>query len=356
MSSLRPYRWIALSSASFYCVQDMSVFNIASCLFGFSVLLACSVAAQPVTRVGVIGLDTSHSTAFTKLFNDEAAAEDLAGFRVIAAYPHGSADIASSVNRIPGYTKDMQALGIEIVASIDELLDAVDVVLLETNDGRLHYEQALQVFKAGKPVFIDKPIAASLVDAIRIFDAAKRYNVPVFTASSLRYTENAQAIRSGEIGNVLGADAYSPATLEPTHPDLFWYGIHGVELLFTVMNTGCETVQRTSRDGADVVVGIWNDGRIGTFRGMRTGTHSYGGTAFGADAIREIGPYDGYRPLVVEIARFFKTGVPPVDPAETLEIYAFMEAADESKRQGGRPVNMQSVLDKAKREAVRLDE
>lgn len=319
-------------------------------------MLASSVMAQPATRVGVIGLDTSHSTAFTRLLNDSEAADDLAGFRVVAAYPHGSAEIESSVSRIPGYTEDMQALGVEIVDAISELLEKVDVVLLETNDGRLHYEQALQVFKSGKPVFIDKPIAASLVDAVRIFDAAEHYNVPVFTASSLRYTENAQAIRSGAIGEVLGADAYSPATLEPTHPDLFWYGIHGVELLFTVMNTGCETVQRTSRDGADVVVGMWKDGRIGTFRGTRAGKHSYGGTAFGADAIQEIGPYDGYRPLVVEIARFFKTGVPPVDPAETLEIYAFMEAADESKRQGGRPVNMQAVLEKAKREAAVLGE
>lgn len=330
--------------------------NIASCIFGISFFLAASVLAQPATRVGVIGLDTSHSTAFTKLLNDEAVANDLAGFRVVAAYPNGSADIASSVSRIPGYTKDMQALGVEIVDSIDELLAKVDVVLLETNDGRPRYDQALKVFKAGKPVFIDKPIAGSLVDAIRIFAAAERYDVPVFTASSLRYTENAQAIRSGAVGRVLGADAYSPATLEPTHPDLFWYGIHGVELLFTVMNTGCETVQRMSQDSSDVVVGVWGDGRIGTFRGMRAGKHSYGGTAFGADAIREIGPYDGYRPLVVEIVRFFKTGVPPVDPDETLEIYAFMEAADESKRQGGRAVNMKAVLEGARRKAMTLGE
>ena len=48
------------------------------------------------------------------------------------------------------------------------------------------------------------------------------------------------------------------------------------------------------------------------------------------------GGYGGYEPLVVEIAKFFKTGKPPVSAEETLEIFAFMEAADESKRKGGR--------------------
>ena len=315
-------------------------------------LCAIEASAQPARKVGIIGLDTSHSMAFTRLLNDPDVAADLAGYRVVAAYPHGSANIESSVSRIPGYTEEIKQLGVEVVDSITELLALVDVVLLETNDGRPHYEQALQVVEAGKPVFIDKPVAASLVDAIRIFEAAARHGVPLFTSSSLRYTENAQAIRSGAIGAVLGADAYSPATLEPTHPDLFWYGIHGVELLFTVMGPGCETVQRISRDSADVVVGTWSDGRIGTFRGTRAGTHGYGGTAFGETETREMGPYDGYRALVVKIVQFFESGAAPVPPEETLEIYAFMEAADESKRQGGRPVNVQAMLDRARRQAA----
>ena len=50
---------------------------------------------------------------------------------------------------------------------------------------------------------------------------------------------------------------------------------------------------------------------------------------------------------MIEICRFFKTGKPPVSMVETLEIYTFMEAADESKRQGGKPVNMEDVFQKA---------
>src|SRR3546814_389505 len=151
--------------------------------------------AQSGKRVGIIGLDTSHSTAFAKAFNDPAAGDSLGGYRVVAAYPHGSKDIESSVSRIPHYTEEVRKLGVTITNSVDELLEKVDFVLLETNDGRLHLEQAMQVFQAGKTVFIDKPIAASLGDAIKIFEAAKKYQVPVFSASSLRYMGKAMEVR-----------------------------------------------------------------------------------------------------------------------------------------------------------------
>jgi hypothetical protein len=318
------------------------------------VLLPRAAAAQSpdgTVRVGMIGLDTSHSVEFTRLLNAAEPDPALAGFRVVAAYPYGSRTIESSARRIPGYTETVKGLGVEIVPSIEELLRRVDVVLLETNDGRPHREQALAVFRAGKPVFIDKPIAASLEDAVAIFDAAKRHGVPVFSASSLRYAKGAQAVRSGAIGAVLGADAFSPATLEPTHPDLYWYGIHGVELLYTAMGTGCEEVTRFHTDGTDVVVGRWSDGRLGTFRGTRQGEHEYGGTAFGTTGNAQLGPYDGYRPLLVEIVKFFRTGVAPVSPEETLEIYAFMSAADESEERGGAPVKLKEVLERARKEA-----
>lgn len=308
-------------------------------------------AAPKELRAGVIGLDTSHVIAFCKAFNDPDVKEDLAHCKVVAAYPKGSPDIESSTKRVPEYTAKVKELGVEIVDSIDELLKRVDVVLLETNDGRPHLEQVLPVLKAGKPVFIDKPIAGTLTDAVAIFDAAKKYNVPVFSSSSLRYSEGAQALRNGKVGDILGCEAYSPCHLEPTHPDFFWYGIHGVETLFTVMGTGCQSVCRAaSTADFDVAVGTWNNGRVGTFRGIRAekGASGYGGTAFGTKGIAPIGPYDGYRPLAVEIVKFFRTGVSPVSVEETLEIYAFMEAADESKRQGGIPVKLETVLEKAR--------
>lgn len=306
-------------------------------------------------RLGIIGLDTSHVPAFTKEFHrDPVADEALKGFRVVAAYPQGSADIESSASRIPKYTAEMRELGVEITDSIAALLDQVDAVLLETNDGRVHLEQALQVFRAGKPVFIDKPAGSRLAEVVAIYRAAKHFQVPVFSSSSLRFSPGAQEVRSGKYGKVLGCDAYSPAALEPTHVDLFWYGIHGVESLYTCMGTGCDVVTHQSTKDSEFAVGLWEGGRIGTFRGIRAGSGGYGGSVFGDQGIGPIGPYGGYRPLVVEIAKFFRSNEVPVTSDETVELYAFMQAALLSKKRGGVPVKIQEVMEAASAEASKL--
>jgi hypothetical protein len=302
---------------------------------------------QQQGKVGIIGLDTSHSVAFAKALNAAEPAPEFKGYKVVAAYPKGSNDIESSTKRIPGYIEEVKKSGVKIENSIEDLLKKVDFVLLETNDGRPHLQQALLVMKAGKPMFIDKPVAGSLSDAIAIYDASKKYKVPVFSSSSLRYMESVQDVLKGKIGAVLGADTFSPATLEKTHPDFFWYGVHGVEILFALMGTGCKQVVRINNNDTDIVVGTWKDGRVGTFRGTRTGTHDYGGTAYGVKGNLPLGPFKGYDNLLVQIIDFFKTGKVPVQPEETLEIYAFMEAADESKRTGGAPVNLETVMQKA---------
>ena len=306
-------------------------------------------------RVGIIGLDTSHCGAFTTALNNPDAGPEFGGYKVVAAYPKGSSEIKSSYERIPKYTEDAIKQGVEIVKSIDELLSKVDVVLLETNDGRLHLEQVIPVLKAGKKVFIDKPIAASLADAIAIFEASAYYKVPLFSSSSLRYISGAREIKEGSVGKVLGADAYSPGTLEKTHPDLFWYGVHGVETLFTVMGTGCKSVVRTTVPNTDLVTGKWEDGRIGTFRGIRSGKADYGGIVYGEKGISVLGKYAGYAPLLIKIIEFFNTGIPPVTSEETLEIFTFMAAAEESKIRGGVQVNTEEVFQEAKESAVKTN-
>ena len=298
--------------------------------------------AKPM-RIGMIGLDTSHCLAFAELLNKEAPDPEVAGFQVVLVYPKGSPDIESSVTRVPEYTTKIRALGVEICDDLDTMISQVDAVLLETNDGRPHLEQVTPVLKARKPVFIDKPVAGSLVDAIAIFQLAKHYETPVFSSSSLRFSKAIQEIRGGSIGPITGCDAYSPCSLEATHPDLFWYGIHGCETLFTVMGAGCESVVRTSTKDFDQVTGVWAGGRIGTFRGIRAGGAGYGGTAFGANGVASLGQFDGYRPLVVEIVKFYRTGQPPVTAEETIDLYALMEAADESKRRGFVPVKIADV-------------
>lgn len=317
-------------------------------------LLAFAVSAQEPIKIGIIGLDTSHAPAFIKQLNASKPDSVFAGFKVVAAYPYGSKTIKSSYERIPKYTEEAVANGVKITSSIEELLAMVDCVMLETNDGNLHLEQAEAVFKAKKPMFIDKPIGANLAQTLAIISLSKRYNSPFFSSSALRFSKNTKAIRDGAYGEVIGAYGYSPATNEPSHADLYWYGIHGVETLFSVMGKGCVAVQALSTEGADAATGLWADGRIGQYRGIRAGANVFGGTVICKKACVSAGGYEGYAKLLENILAYFRTGVAPVEMAETEEIYTFMEAVNESKRHDGALVKMQDVYAKAQKEAAKI--
>jgi predicted dehydrogenase len=315
------------------------------------VVLVSGAGAQEkgVFRVGIIGLDTSHVEAFTQLMNNPK--KDY-GCKVVVGYPGGSPDVESSISRVKGYTETLKnKYGVEIVDSIETLCQKVDGVLLESVDGRPHLAQVKPVIAAKKPVFIDKPMAGSLADVLEIFRLAKENNVPCWSSSSLRFGPGTIGLRnSKEVGKVMGCDAFSPCSLEPHHVDLYWYGVHGVEMLFTVMGTGCQTVQRAQTKDYDLVVGVWKDGRIGTFRGLRAQKEDYGTLVFGSRGIVRGAGYEGYGHLIDEIVKFFKTGQAPVSPEETIEIFAFMTAADESKAKNGAKVELATVLEEAKKQ------
>ena len=310
--------------------------------------------AQDVIKIGIIGLDTSHATAFTELLNGDSDDKFVKEFEVVAAYPYGSKTIRSSYERIPGYTEELRKLGVEITSSIAELLGRVDCVMLETNDGRIHLDQAMEVFKSGKICYIDKPLGATLGQAIAIYEMAEKYNIPIFSSSALRYSPQNQRLRNGEFGKIMGADCYSPHKVEPTHPDFGFYGIHGVETLYTLMGTGCESVSRMSSKDVDVVAGRWKDGRIGTFRGIKEGPAIYGGIAYTSKGAIAAGGYEGYKVLLDQILAFFKTGVSPVSREETIEIFTFMKASNMSKERNGRIVRMEEAYGEGLKEARKL--
>jgi predicted dehydrogenase len=310
---------------------------------------AIARAAEPAPlRAGMIGLDTSHVPAFAKIFNSPKATGDLAGIKIVAGYPGGT-DIPASRDRVKGFTEQLRGMGIEIVKTIPQLLEKVDVVLLESVDGRIHLQEATPVIKAGKPLFIDKPAAGSLADTVAIYELAEKHNVPCFSSSSLRFAPGIQELLKNEqLGTIAGAVTWGSCSYQEGTPDMFFYGIHGIEPLYALMGTGCETVTRIQTKDTDLVSGVWKDGRVGTYRGIRSNKADFGAIAFGSKGIAQSAREGGYEELCREIGRFFKTGKSPVRPEETIEIFAFMEAADESKRQGGKPVSLQDVLAKAR--------
>jgi predicted dehydrogenase len=290
-------------------------------------------------RAGIIGLDTSHAKAFTDAFNNPKAKTHVPGVKVVAAYPSYSEDIDKSKGRVDDYKKILsEDYGVKMTASIPEMLEMVDVVLLESVDGRRHLPEYRQVAPTGKPTFIDKPFAASLADAKEIVRLSREHNAPCWSSSALRYDANLQKFLSekDKHGRVIGCDAYSPAHLEKTNPGFFWYGIHGVEILFALMGTGCKSVRCSSTEAGDVAVGVWKDGRIGTMRGIRSGRSDYGASVIAEKSMVDLPratDSDIYLGLIRAIADFFKTGGPPVPLEETLEICAFIEAAWKSSQE-----------------------
>jgi predicted dehydrogenase len=335
-------------------------------------------AAEPI-KVGVLGMDNYQCVAFTTLFDRAKEGDVLAGFKVVAAYSGGSPDIEESVKSLPRWVERFEKMEIEILDSIDAVLKKVDAVLVMSLDGRTHLEYATAALKAGKPVYVGRPLAASLDDAIEIFRHAKKYKTPIFSCSQHRFVPGFIGMRNHpQVGKVLGCSVYGGLTTEPHHGEFFWHGVHSAETLFTIMGTGCVSVTRTSTPDFELVVGVWRDGRIGTYRAMKKGAIKYSGIVFGDKGILRTGNYGygvpmlwtpakgekssapkgehwiapkgeymGYKGVAIEIAKFFRTGTPPVTAAETIEIFAFLEAAHESKRQGGTPVKLQAVIDRA---------
>jgi predicted dehydrogenase len=295
-----------------------------------------------VIRLGMIGLDTSHVIAFTSYLNDP---KNKTGCRVVAGFPGGSPDFPASANRVDKYTQQLkEQFGLEIVDSIEDLCQKVDGVMLESVDGRPHLEQAKIVIAAGKPLWVDKPVADDLADVIELFRLAKENNVPCWSSSAARYGEGVAGARDNEeLGQIVSCDVFGSSSWAEQHPSLYLYGIHAVEPLFTVMGPGCETLQRTKTDGVDLVIGVWKGGRIGTFRDLRGGKTDFTTIIYGKNKM-VTAKSSGYAPLLQQIVKFFQTGNPPVPSEETIEIYAFMSAADESQAQGGAPVSIAELI------------
>jgi len=300
--------------------------------------LACAAFSADL-RLGIIGTDTGHATAFTEILNDAASTDHIPGAKVVAAYKGGSPDLDESRDRVDKYAAEMkEKWQVKFVENISDLCPLVDGILLESVDGRPHLAQFQEAVKCGKPVFIDKPLSSNIEDAREILRIAAANHIPWFSASSLRFSD----IATLKTADLTGAIVWAPGPLEPHHKlDLSWYGVHGVEMLYTVMGAGCVEVTRTHSGGADVVTGRWKDGRLGTVR-LERPYGKYGGVAFREKTQITALPdlKFSYAKLVEQIVKFMNTKTPPFPTAETIEMFEFMDAAQRSHEAGGVPVPM----------------
>jgi hypothetical protein len=292
-------------------------------------------------KLGILDFDTSHVVEFTTRLNHLHKAKEqwVDGAQVVVGCP-GESKIMPE--RIPGYVEQMKKLGIELVDKPEAMIGKVDGMLIESQEGGAHWPRAKPFLDAGLPCFVDKPFTCSLADARRFADIAERKKVPVFSASSLRYgPELIGYLKDEKRGKIVGALSYGPAPLfemdATLNPGLYHYGIHAVEVLYTLMGPGCQRVTCAHEKGADVVTGQWADGRLATLRGIRAGKSDYGFVAFAEKGVHAatISTATTYRELLKEIVVFFSTKKAPVDLAVTVEMMAFIEAANRSAANHG---------------------
>lgn len=303
-------------------------------------------------RIGFVSLDSSHCTAFTRLLQDSSADPadpwGLAGAAITVGWPGGSTDFPLSRDRVAGFTAEMQSLGVRIASSVEELLEQVDAVILGAVDGRQHEELAARIFPAGRPVFIDKPLAQNYQAARRVADIANRSGTPWFTASALRFQDTlTTALREFRLADepITGCDAWGTLRSGLGHLELAWYGIHGLEALYAVMGPGCQSVTRCRTEFGDLTTGVWPNGRVGSFRALHEGRQpaGFGMTLFGRQSIRTLQFPATYHELLRAIIQFFRSRHPPVPYEESLEIFAFMQAAEDSISGDGKSVSVCGV-------------
>jgi virulence factor len=292
-------------------------------------------------RLGIVDFDTSHAVEFTRRLNHKGVAKDqwVDGAEVVLGCP-GESRIMPE--RIPGYKRDMEKLGVKLVAKPGEMIGKVDGVLIESQEGGAHWGRARPFLEARLPCFIDKPFTCGVADAKKVLALAARKKVPVFSSSSLRYAPELVKFTASDGGKkLIGTLAYGPAPLyekdRRLNPGLYHYGIHVVEVLYTLMGPGCQRVACTHEKDVDVVTGQWKGGRVATLRGARSGKAGYGFVGFTEEGVRPVslGTQYIYRELLKKVVEFFQTKKPPVDPAVTLEIIAFIEAANKSAANHG---------------------
>ncbi|MBS0661618.1 MAG: gfo/Idh/MocA family oxidoreductase [Verrucomicrobia bacterium] len=296
-------------------------------------------------RLGLIGLDTSHVEGFAALINDARNPDHVPGGQIVAGFPGGSPDFPLSINRVDGYTQKLRdSYQVKMLSSPREVAAAVDAVLHTTVDGRIHLAQFAEIAPLRRPTFLDKPFATTSADARAIAELAQRHGTPLFSSSSLRYAgafTAALADQSG--GKVTGADFFGPLHLQPSQPGFFWYGIHTAEMLYATLGTGCASVRVSATSDHEVATGTWRDGRLGVIRGYRTSNNSFGGVIHREKTTHYVDVAAGPRPdvgLTQAIMRFFHGAPAPVALEETVELIRFLEAANESRANGGREVEL----------------
>ena len=273
-------------------------------------------------KIGFIDnfLSEAHANSYPKMIRNNALAQEL-GFDVCYAYAKTEVSPYDNVTTDEWCAKHK----VERVDSIEELVDKSDfIVVLSPDNPELHYELSEYALKSGKPTYIDKTFAPDKATAEKIFALAKEYGTPMYSTSSLRFADEMKSYRESEVGAkhciVCGTYLF----------DI--YAIHIFELMCAMMKSGAKRMMAVQNSRNRNIIIDYGEGRSAAFIQMDTDD------AVGVPFITSAEMPDGtahyyiiespYSTRFIEhLVEFFATGVPQVEPGETIDLMGMLDVA-----------------------------
>lgn len=287
-------------------------------------------------NIGMIGTDSSHTVAFTRILNNQAHPFHVAGGKITRVVRYWSDDFALSCSREERFSTQLSNDFQLPFAELSQIGEHCDAFMLEAADGRKHLELFKQLIAWSKPIFIDKPLAIGYEAASEIIQLAKRHNIPIMSSSALRYSHVLQEqLSSIDKQQIKKVTVKCPLIIEPTQSRYYWYGIHGVEMLYSILGSGCTDIHAAITEYADILTGIWGDGTIGelicvhdTAQPFEVIVHTEEDEILISlsDEAHQI-PY--YASMLEEVISFFTHKTSPIAYDEMLEVIWFIDKAEQ---------------------------
>lgn len=277
-------------------------------------------------RIGMVGVNTYHAEAFTRIFNGSSGeAPRIADARITHVWAGDHPERLAELEALLGPYEAH-------VHTMTDMLEQVDGVLIldDTDGGRRHAELATPFLQEGMPVFVDKPMTTDYADAVHLFDLAAEHHAPLFSSSALRFPVELDHDAIAALGKLSTIISIGPE-------EWFYYGVHAVEVVGAVTDDRPETVYRIALPAKDIAVVTYKSGLASVIMTLRDAGYLFKVAVYGEHGSYSFSVDDGMGFYTNEMAAFVEmigTGTPPITREQTLDVLAILHAGIRSVDEG----------------------
>lgn len=276
--------------------------------------------------IGLVGVNTSHADAFTRIFNGSAEeAPRIDSARITHVWAGGHPErLAELEEKFGPYDNRVEDL--------DDLVGAIDGVLVvdDTDGGAMHAELARPFIEAGMPVFIDKPMTTVYADAVQLFDLAEEHNAPLMSSSALRFPAELDRDAIAALGKLSTITSVGPE-------EWFYYGVHAVEVTGAVTDDQPVSVHRFALPDKDVAVVEYETGLVAVIMTLRDAGYLFHVNVYGEKGHLDFSVDDFmgfYTNEMKAFAEMVETREMPLRREQTLAVMAILHAGNLSAEEG----------------------